>query len=135
MEQKRTRLLLVFVVLLVGALACEGNFSTANIADAWMSTDLDGNNRTSIFAEDAVFFAQVDLQNAPDDTVLKAVWIAVDVEESDPNFVMNEFEYVGSDGLVYFQLENPVSLWPVGEYKIDLYLNGELDRSITFYVE
>jgi hypothetical protein len=135
MERKSLRLLLVLAVLMTAALACEGSFSTANISDAWMSTDLDGNNRTSIFAADAVFFAQVDLQNAPDDTSVKAVWIAVDVEDTEPNFVMNEFEYLGSDGLIYFQLENPDFLWPTGEYRVDLYLNDELDRSLTFYVQ
>lgn len=135
MEQKKFRLLLVFAVLMIAALACEGSFSTANINDAWMSTDIDGNNRTSIYSDDAIFFAQVDLQNAPDDTSVKAVWIAVDVEDTEPNFVMNEFEYVGSDGLIYFQLENQDFLWPVGEYRVDLYLNDELDRSLTFYVQ
>jgi len=50
--------------LVLAALACGGSFSTAGIADAWMSTDTDGANRTTVFAQDAVFYAQVDLQNA-----------------------------------------------------------------------
>jgi hypothetical protein len=39
-----------------------------------MATDEDGSNRTTVFSQEAVFYAMVDLKNAPDDTKLKAVW-------------------------------------------------------------
>ena len=135
MGKMHFRIILAIAVLAIAALACEGSFSTANIADAWMSTDPDGNNRTSTYSQDATFYVQVDLRNAPDDTVLKAVWTAVDVENTDPNYVMNESEYTSGDALIYFQLENTSSLWPTGEYKVDIYLNDTLGQSVTFYVE
>jgi hypothetical protein len=68
MKNNKLFILAGLTALVLAALACGGSFSTANIADAWMSTDTEGNNRTTVFAQDAVFYAQVDLQNAPDDT-------------------------------------------------------------------
>jgi len=135
MERKHLRILLVAVALMVSALACEGSFSTASIQDAYMSLDADGNSPTTTYSQDAVFYAQVDLANAPDDTVLKAVWTVVDAEETDPNLVINETEFISSDGLIHFDLENTDYLWPIGEYKVDIYLNDTLDRTLTFYVE
>ena len=33
-----------------------------------------------------------------------------------------------------FDLSND-NLWPIGSYKADIYLNGTLDRSLTFEVQ
>jgi hypothetical protein len=122
------------MVLLASALACGGSITTANIGDAWMSTDEGGESRTSAFAQDAIFYAQVDLRNAPDDTKLKASWYAVNAEGVDPNFLIDETDFTSGDGLIHFDLEND-SLWPVGDYKVDIYLNDSLAKTLTFTVQ
>ncbi|GAB4566224.1 MAG: hypothetical protein Kow0047_17430 [Anaerolineae bacterium] len=119
------------VVLFV--MACSFSFSTANIADAWMSTDEEGNNRTTSFAQDDVFYAHVDLRNAPDHTRLKAVWTAVEVEDTQPNLTINETEFVSGSGTVRFELSN-TDLWPRGKYKVDIYMNDELAKTLEFEV-
>jgi hypothetical protein len=133
MKNNKLFILAGLTALVLAALACGGSFSTANIADAWMSTDTEGNNRTTVFAQDAVFYAQVDLQNAPDDTALKAVWTAISAEGTDPNFVINETEFVSGSGVVYFELSN-TNLWPVGTYKVDIYMNDALTKTVNFEV-
>ena len=50
-----------------------------------MATDEDGANRTTVISQDAVFYAMVDLKNAPDDTQLKAVWTVVDAAKTEPD--------------------------------------------------
>lgn len=135
MDKNRVRIMLVIMVLLLAGLACEGSFSTANISDAWMSFDQEGERRTTTFGPADIFYAQVDLENAPDDTTVKVVWIAEDVDDTDPNFEMNDYEYIGGDSGLYFELENTDFLWPNGKYRVDIYLNGELDQSLTFFVE
>ena len=126
--------LFAVIVLFISVLACGGSFSTANINNAWMATDEDGNNPTTVFSQDAIFFALVDLKNAPEDTKLKAVWTAVDAEETEQNFVINETEITSGDALVHFQLENTDFLWPIGQYKVDIYLDDTLDKTLTFEV-
>lgn len=134
MKTHRVGILMAVLVLMLATLACSGSASTANIGDAWMSTDEAGGSRTTVFSQEAVFYAQVDLKNAPDDTKLKAVWTAVSAEGVDPNFMIDEVEFTSGDGLVHFTLEND-SLWPVGQYKVDIYLNDSLDKTLTFDVQ
>lgn len=122
------------IAIVASMLACGGSFSTANIADAWTSADPDGNSRTTVYAQDSIFYAQVDLKNAPDDTALKAVWTAVSVQDTEPNLLINETEFTSGDGLVYFELSND-NLWPTGSYKVDIYLNGELTKTLEFEVQ
>lgn len=125
--------LFAVLALLLSGLACNFSASTANIGDAWMSTDEAGNSRTTVFGPDAIFFAQVDLKNAPDDTMVKVVWIAVEVDGTEPNFQMNETELQSGDGVLLFRLSND-GLWPHGKYRADIYLNGALVQSLTFEV-
>jgi len=134
MNARRVSWILVLVTLLGATLACGGSVSTANVADAWMSTDEAGTNRTTVFAQDAVFYAQADLKNAPDDTILKSVWTAVDVQDTEPGLVINETEVTTGSGLVHFTLSND-SLWPTGTYRAEVYLSEELVKTIDFSVQ
>lgn len=132
---KNSKLVLAAVLLSLGfaILACEASASTAKIAEAWLSTDEAGSSRTTSFSQDAVFFAQVDLRNAPDDSLVKAVWTAVNVENTAPDFLIQENEISTGSAVIFFQLSN-TSLWPLGDYKVDLYLNGNLDKTLEFNV-
>jgi len=122
------------LALVVAVLACSGSVSTAKVAEAWMSTDEAGEARTTTFAPNAVFYAQADLQNAPDDTVIKAVWSAVDVPDVESGMVLTETEFTTGSGLVHFTLSNDTP-WPAGTYKAEIYLNAELVQSLEFTVE
>jgi len=133
-NRRSISILLAGIVLLASVLACEGSFSTAKVSDAWMSSDSDGSNRTTTFAQDAVFYAQVELSNAPDDTKVKAVWTAVDAEGVDANSELDSAEYESGDAVITFHLENN-NLWPAGQYKVDIYLNDEVAKTLTFEVE
>jgi len=71
--------------------------------------------------------------NAPADTKVKAVWIVVEADGVDSNQPLGEKELEG-DTTFSFSLSNE-QLWPTGTYKVELYLNDELDRSLEFEVE
>lgn len=133
MKNNKVLILLAVAALLFSVLACGGNFSTANIDNAWTATDQDGNNATEVFSQDAVFYAMVDLKNAPDDTKLKAIWTAVDAADTEANLLINETETTSSDALIHFQLGNDY-LWPIGQYKVEIYLNDALDKTLNFEV-
>jgi hypothetical protein len=134
MKSRTFSVLAAAVVMLVSVLACGGSISTANIGDAWMSADEGGDSRTTAYSQDSIFYAQVDLKNAPDDTKLKASWYAVNAEGVDPNFLIDETEFTSGDGLIHFDLEND-NLWPAGDYKVDIYLNDSLAKTLTFSVK
>lgn len=134
MFRNRWKIVLVLSVLVLSMLACEFSASTANINDAQMSFDEDGTQVTTTFGPSDVFYCNVDLQNAPDDTVVKAVWTAVEVEGTDPNTKIDETELTTGSGTVNFQLSNS-NAWPAGKYKVDLFLNDELKKTVEFKVE
>ncbi|MBV6396795.1 MAG: hypothetical protein HFACDABA_02396 [Anaerolineales bacterium] len=133
MNTLKTRLSLALLVLVLASLACGGSFSTANIANAYTTANPDGGSPTTVFSQDQTFYLIVEQANAPDDTSLKAVWTAVDIEGADPNTLIDEVAFTGGDSVVTFNLSNN-GPWPLGRYKVDLYMNDTLDRTIEFEV-
>jgi hypothetical protein len=82
-----------------------------------------------------VFYCIVEVASAPNDTTLKAAWTAVDVEGEAPNTFIDETEItVGSENIFTFNLSN-TGPWPRGQYKVDIYLNDELNRTLEFEVQ
>ena len=134
MFRKRIMFLLVLSTLVLSSLACEFSASTASITEAVMARDAEGTEPTTVFAPEDTFFCLVTLGNAPDDTSVRAVWTAVEVEGNDPNTVIDESAIESGSGTLEFNLTNS-NPWPVGSYKVDLYLNDELDQTIEFEVQ
>lgn len=128
---------LVFVAAVVLA-ACGGggevSFSSANIQNPMLTKSETGNDAVTVFDQDDVIYLLADLNNAPDDTSVKAVWTAVDAEGEAPNTLITESELTTGSGRLTFSL-TPDGFLPVGDYKVDLYLNGALNQSLAFDIE
>ena len=133
MRTRRFYLGFATAALLATILALGCSASTANIGEAWMARDYEGTQRTATFGPSEVFYCVVELKNAPDDTTVKASWTAVDVEGADPDTFITETVLTSGSGNLHFELSND-NLWPTGRYKVDLYLNDELDRTLEFEV-
>lgn len=100
-----------------------------------MAADVDGLAPTTVFGPSDVFFAIVHLSNAPNDTELNAIWTAVNVEGEAPNTAIDEVAFTSGSAIITFDLANTDQLWPNGSYKVDIYLNGKLERTLTFQVQ
>lgn len=136
MKNNLLKLTLILIAITLVTLACGFSVSTANIADAYMAQDPDGNMRTTVYSQEAVFYAIVDLANAPDDTVVRAVWFVVDAEGQDPNTTIDDVSVTSGDARLTFDLTNTKDfIWPIGQYRVDLYLNDELKTSLSFEVQ
>jgi hypothetical protein len=122
------------LMLLAAVIACGFSASTARITDAYLATDPDGANATATFFPEETFYLIVNLANAPDETTVKAVWVAVDADDVDFDTVIDEAEIESGDGQLTFDLTNE-DLWPVGNYKVDVYLNDTVERTLEFTVE
>ena len=105
------------------AAACSFSASTAEISEAKMTRDPDGKHPTKVFSPDDRFYCVVCLSNAPDDTKVRAVWTAVDVEAMRPDEEIGRVSTIsGSGERLPFSLSNDTP-WLTGDYKVDLYLN------------
>ena len=134
MKARNWHMVVVIVMLMGAALACGGSFSSAKISSAKMTADSEGAQETTVFAQDQTFYCIAELANAPEDTKLKAVWVAVEAEGEEPNLEIDQTEMTAGNSSVFtFNLSND-QLWPTGRYKVDLYLNDMLDRTLEFEV-
>jgi hypothetical protein len=130
------------VLFIIPALACGFSVSTATITNAVMAKEVQGDNFDPVGVTDTYpsdqpeFHAVVTVSNAPDDTVVKAVWVAVDVgSAAEPNTTVDETEVtVEGSRNVDFTLTPAGGAWPPGSYKVDIYLNDKLDRTLNFTV-
>lgn len=136
MSRRRVLIVAAVAALAVVAAACSGSFSvsTANIRSAKLSANESGSPETTVFRpDDFTVYCIVDLANAPSDTVVKSVWTAVDVEGVDANTLIDEVSLTSGDARVTFNLTNNQP-WPLGKYKVDLYLNGKFNRTLEYQV-
>ena len=139
--KKKLPVLLAFLALLTATLACNlftggGEMSLENVRTAF---DSDGNDLTKVFSPADVFFVVADLKNAPAGTVVEAKWIAVQIFDYEPGELIYEqaisdFTDESFTGTIYFQLSNDDG-WPVGEYRVDIYLNGNFVGTAAFSVQ
>jgi len=131
MKNRNLKIGLAIAALVLAAVACEFNASTASIKDAYLTADEASMEKTTEFTQDQPFLFVVDLANAPDSTKVKAVWYSVDEAGAATQFV--EKEMVGGQSPITFTATN-AGPWPVGKYKVELYLNDKLDRTVEFSV-
>ena len=112
------------------------SFSTANITNAHMSSDESDSAQVTSYTTDAPsFYCYFDLNNAPDDTVIKGVWTLISADGYDSNQEIDSAELTGGDNTYYFSLGGGTEPWPVGQFKIDLYINGNLVQTLNFEVK
>ncbi len=135
MKIQRKTLFSLIGLFLALTLACSISANTAKITDAYTARDVNGTpEATKVFSQNEVFYALVTLDNAPDDTVTKAVWYAADAEGTAKNTKIDEAEFTSGDQQITFNLSNDQS-WPVGTYKVEIYLNDKLNQTLEFSVE
>ena len=140
--KKKIYVLFALLALLIATLACRlftGSSSGTNLENLRVAFDQDGNFQTTVFSPSDVFYAVADLNNAPAGTVVDAKWLVVQIEGYDPGELIYEqtvddFTEKSYTGTVYFQLSNDNG-WEVGEYKVDIYLDGTFVESVQFSVQ
>lgn len=129
------QMLFLSTTILFLSVSCSFGFSTANIKEAYLARDAGGNMEpVEFYAQDEVFLCVADLANAPDDTVVAAAWYAVDAQDVEPNFLIDQVSITSGSNRIFFDLANDY-LWPIGTYRVDLSINEEFSQSIEFFVK
>jgi hypothetical protein len=94
---------------------------------------------TKFAPETADIFCILDFEGSDAIKAIKGVLIAVDVgDKAPPNFKVLEkvIPFDGhNSGTAKFDFSKPNAGWPVGKYKVDIYLNDKLAQSAPFTVE
>ncbi|HVS82755.1 MAG TPA: hypothetical protein VHE60_13575 [Pyrinomonadaceae bacterium] len=106
---------------------------TANVAK---DDNGDAGESTTTFApSDRTVHCVVTLNKAKGNTKVKVVWVAVDTEGA-KNEELDSLEY--STKLYGERVDGHLTWprdWPRGMYRVEVYINGALDKTITYTVE
>jgi len=91
-------------------------------------------NPTNEFKQDAVVHAVIYIQDAPKGTQFKATWFAANVGQAMPPNTSRGSAEVTADGTRYidFTLRPP---HPPGSYRVEIAVNGSVQRTASFTVK
>src|SRR5262249_33454309 len=94
-------------------------------------------NPGTTFPNDTPEFMCVWTAEAPTDTDVRGVWIAEDVGKvAEPNHKIADATVKLLPSRVgEFSLSKPNNGWPVGKYRLEIYLAGTLAKSVPFTVQ
>lgn len=129
---------IIVLLLVIAALnGGEIGFSTANVAEAYMASQINEATaepvvKTDTFStNDSVVYATAKIKNVPSDTKVTAIWHYIPTGESLPS---ENYITVNKDMWVQFSLENPNGFVP-GDYKVEIVLNDEVVKTLNFTVK
>jgi outer membrane usher protein FimD/PapC len=131
----KERLEYLWVLGLIICIGLSCSFSTAKIVEVQMAKDVKGDtkepiNLTSTFdSSDKIVHCVVKLANAPEDTKVRARWLAVKVEGTEPNYKIAETDITSKNATyVDFTLTPGPGGLPPGDYKVDIFLNPDANK-------
>ncbi len=125
----------------LGGCSGEMSFTTAKLSEATMCLGVDADsmpvNPTDTFGSTTPeIFCSVKLSNAPEDTEILSEWVYVKGALAGVTDYVIDSVPVTTDGTRYlvFSLAIPTDGWPVGEYQLNLYIDGKESLSVPFTV-
>ena len=128
-------ILFAVFALVISSLACSlgGEPGVSNIR---MTTDDSGETTTTTYSPTDDFYVFFDANFVETGTLFEGRWFALNIEGEDPNTPFSTIEYNLEEGIgvVYFQLYSDVD-WPVGNYRVDIYMSGAKVGEALFSVQ
>jgi hypothetical protein len=98
-----------------------------------VSPDPSGGSKTEFKSDVENIYVRWHGRGLPDRARVRVVWIAEDVGDLvEPNFIVDETESVApaSDSSARFTLARPPDGWAEGKYRVEFYVNDELEETI-----
>ena len=95
-----------------------------------------GESATSFAPDDHTVHCVINLNKAKAGTKVKFTWIGVDVEDMKKNDEIKSIDYTTNsfENKVHAHLTLPKD-WPKGKYKVEVYINNALDKTISYTIE
>jgi hypothetical protein len=103
-----------------------------------MSTGPDDDPTTTFPADAAEIFAFFKTKGLKDGDKLHSVWIAEDVGDAAPKETKIDEKTLDAEGDTddgVFSLSKPSKGWPVGKYRLEIYVGDELAKAVKFTIK
>lgn len=132
---------IILLAVLSAVLGSPPSAVAARVVSVTLCRDVDQSgtvpiNITDRFSPDSpALHALVTVADAAAGTVVKGAWVSVDAI-STPNYQIDAAEVTmkEAEGTLHFSLSRPNNGWPLGNYRLDVYLNGRLATMATFSI-
>jgi hypothetical protein len=98
-----------------------------------VSSDPSGGSRNEFKSDTENIYVRWHGHALPKDARIRVAWIAEDVGDLvEPNFVIDETESVAPapDASARFTLGRPPDGWAEGKYRVEFYINDELEETV-----
>jgi hypothetical protein len=105
---------------------------TVTVADSEV-----GEAKTTFPADIPKLYAMFKTKGAKDGDKIRGVWIADDVGDAAPPNTKIDERILNAEGDTddgVFSLGKPTNGWPVGKYRIEIYVNDKLATSVKFTI-
>jgi len=124
MKFKKLSIFLAIFVLIASILAC-GSSAPAGVSNIYMANDAEGTNHTTTFATSDVVYVFFDVNQVDAGAQFQIQWYALNISGQDPNtpFTTTDYTY-SSEATIFAQIESTDGGFPVGQYKVEIYLNN-----------
>ncbi len=125
MKKLQIAILLALLALIASTLAC-GSSAPAGVSNPVLSTDKAGANTTTTFAPTDTVYLSFDINQVAKGTSFDIKWYALNVTGQDPNtpFLTSNVVYDGSGANKVYANTNSTTGFPVGQYKVEIYMSG-----------
>jgi hypothetical protein len=103
-----------------------------------MSTGPDDDPTTTFAADTPQIFAFFKTNGVQDGDKLRSVWIAEDVGDAAPANTKIDEKTLNAEGDTddgVFSLSKPTKGWPVGKYRLEIYVGDELAKTVKFTIK
>ncbi|HYX40727.1 MAG TPA: hypothetical protein VE821_03465, partial [Pyrinomonadaceae bacterium] len=112
------------------------NPSDVHIDALYMADSPDGTATTSFSPTDHTVYAITKLNKIARGAQVRFTWIAVDVAGEQQGSKIRDVDYTmgTNENIVKAHLTLPQD-WPAGQYKVEVYINGNLEQTIDYTVE
>jgi hypothetical protein len=126
-------------LLIFAVMACStSNTSSGPISEGHMAKDNNGEpgDQTNTFAPgDRTVHCMVTLKEAKEGTRIKFAWTIIDAGDSKDEKIKDiEYTTGPKENIVHGHLTAPRD-WPTGKYKCEIFVNGNSEKTIDYYVK
>jgi len=132
MKTKKIFILFALFAIVFSLAACS---TGPKISNFYMAKDDQGTNRTTTFAPTDALILFFDVNGVRDGTPFEARWYVLNAAGKDPNtpFKIMDQNYSSGSTTLRFHLANTGN-WPIGQYRVDVYMSGNKVGEVLFSV-
>ncbi len=124
------------ILMSAGLLVATVALAAPKLGEIAFSTSEDG-DAVEVFKPDtAKIYLNAELQDADAGTKISTVWIAEKTDAAPANYTIDSVDFVTKEGMneVNASLSKPNAGWPIGDYRVELSINGKPAGSAHFKV-